>query len=223
VSIYLTLKTGGGTKRLGLGRGIHWHIENDISYYATDPEEQDIPYIRVELDDGSIVEYTDIETDIDPGNIDPSDLIQMDCITCHNRITHLVLVPDDTVDQLLSRGVISTSIPEIRRKAIEVYSNLYETTEIGLNGIAGLDSYYQSVYPDFYAESSDLSNLQLKPFNPPMLIQYSRKTSLIGQPIQIILGTRTPLVVCVVTTENISTTHARQCGLNVTSAIPYPL
>ena len=156
VSIYLTLKTGGGTKRLGLGRGIHWHIENDISYYATDPEEQDIPYIRVELDDGSIIEYTDIETDIDPGNIDPSDLIQMDCITCHNRITHLVLVPDDTIDQLLSRGVISTSIPEIRRKAIEVYSNLYETTEIGLNGIAGLDGYYQSVYPDFYAESSDL-------------------------------------------------------------------
>ena len=115
VSIYLTLKTGGGTKRLGLGRGIHWHIENDIFYYATDPEEQDIPYIRVELDDGSTIEYTDIETDIDPGNIDPADLIQMDCITCHNRITHLVLVPDDTI-----RASASGSIAVSRAFAISI-------------------------------------------------------------------------------------------------------
>jgi hypothetical protein len=155
ISIYLTLKTGGGTKRLGLGRGIHWHVENNVLFYTTDPEEQDIPYIRVELDDGSVIEYTDIEADIDPKGIEPSDLKQMDCITCHNRITHLVLPPEATVDQLLSRGVISTSIPEIRRKAIEVYSILYKTTEIGLNGIAGLDGYYQAVYPDFYGDNSE--------------------------------------------------------------------
>jgi nitrate/TMAO reductase-like tetraheme cytochrome c subunit len=156
LSIYLTLKTGGGTKRLGLGRGIHWHIENDILFYATDPEEQDIPYIRVELDDGSIIEYTDIASNIDPDNLDPSELIAMDCITCHNRITHLVLTPEATVDQLLSREVISTSIPEIRRKSVEVYSILYETTELGLSGIAGLHGYYQAVYPEFYSQSSDL-------------------------------------------------------------------
>jgi len=30
VSIYLTMKTGGGSKRAGLGRGIHWHIENKV-------------------------------------------------------------------------------------------------------------------------------------------------------------------------------------------------
>lgn len=35
-SIYLTLKTGGGSKRQGLGKGIHWHIENQISYLPTD-------------------------------------------------------------------------------------------------------------------------------------------------------------------------------------------
>ncbi len=156
VSIYLTLKTGGGTKRLGLGRGIHWHIENEVLFYTADNHQQSIPYVRVELEDGSIIEYVDIESDFDPDSVDLTELERMDCITCHNRITHLVLTPEDTVDQLLSRGVISTSIPEIRRKAIEVYSNLYETTEIGLNGIAGLDGYYQAVYPDFYAQSSDL-------------------------------------------------------------------
>src|SRR3990172_7290507 len=29
-SIFLTLKTGGGDARQGLGRGIHWHIQNKV-------------------------------------------------------------------------------------------------------------------------------------------------------------------------------------------------
>jgi nitrate/TMAO reductase-like tetraheme cytochrome c subunit len=35
-TLYLIMKTGGGTAREGLGYGIHWHIENAIDYYATD-------------------------------------------------------------------------------------------------------------------------------------------------------------------------------------------
>lgn len=152
-SIYLTLKTGGGTEREGLGKGIHWHIQNPVYYYPTDPEEQDIPYVVVQNEDGTENVYIDIESGFDPEKINPEDLVEMDCITCHNRITHLISGPEDTVDQLLSRGLISSDIPEIRRKAIEVYSNIYETTEIGLNGIEGLESYYQENYPEYYSEN----------------------------------------------------------------------
>ena len=156
LSIYLTLKTGGGSKRQGLGRGIHWHIENPILYLPTDRMEQNIPYVRVINDDGSFTEYIDLESDLDPADINPEELEEMDCITCHNRITHLVLTPEDTVDQLLTRGEISTEIPEIRQKAVEVYSNIYETTEKGINGIAGLSGYYKQYYPDFYAQNQNL-------------------------------------------------------------------
>lgn len=156
ISTYLTLKTGGGSKREGLGRGIHWHIENQIEYLATDPEEQEIPYVRVINDDGSIVEYHDIDSDIDPSTIDPEELEEMDCITCHNRITHLVLTPEKTVDELMVKGIISPDIPEIRRKAVEVYSAPYETTQMGLNGIDGLTGYYETYYPDYYAENKDV-------------------------------------------------------------------
>ena len=152
-SIYLTLKTGGGSEREGLGRGIHWHIENPVYYFATDAEEQDIPYVRVENEDGTISEYLAIDSEIDISSIDPEELKEMDCITCHNRITHLINSPEDTVDQLISRGKIDSDIPEIRRKAIEVYSNIYETTEKGQVGIEGLHNYYQTVYPDYYAEN----------------------------------------------------------------------
>ncbi len=151
MSLFLLMKTGGGSERLGLGRGIHWHIENKVFYLPTDDREQEIPYVRVVEDDGSISEYVDITAQLDPAEVDESQLKEMDCITCHNRITHLIATPEDTVNELMDRGLIAADIPEIRRKAVEVYSNLYDNVEVGLSGIAGLSSYYQTYYPEFYA------------------------------------------------------------------------
>jgi mono/diheme cytochrome c family protein len=156
ISIYLTLKTGGGSKRVGLGRGIHWHIENQILYLPTDETEQVIPYIQVTEDDGTLTKYVELGSGIDPENINPEDLKEMDCITCHNRITHLIATPEDTVDQMLSLGIISISIPDIRLKAVEVYGSQYESLQMGLIGIAGLEGYYQVVYPEFYEDNGQL-------------------------------------------------------------------
>jgi nitrate/TMAO reductase-like tetraheme cytochrome c subunit len=154
-STYLTLKTGGGSKRLGLGRGIHWHIENQVEFLATDPEEQDIPYVRVTDENGNVSEYIDAEADIDPTTIDPAELKTMDCITCHNRITHLVKQPEEVVDQLMTTNIISPDIPDIRLKAVEVYSASYDSVDMGVNGIAGLDGYYRAYYPEYYRANKD--------------------------------------------------------------------
>jgi len=154
-SIYLVLKTGGGSRRAGLGRGIHWHIENKVYFLPTDSEEQDIPYVRVVEDDGSINEYVDLEAKIDPAAIDPASLKEMDCITCHNRITHMVFYPRDTVDQLIARGLISADIPEIHRQAVDVYESVYDTTEAGLSRIGSLSNFYQTYYPDYYTKNKE--------------------------------------------------------------------
>ena len=155
LSTYLVLKTGGGSKREGLGRGIHWHIENKIEYLPLDPEEQVIPYVLVHEDDGTITEYVDVAFELDPRDVDPDDLVEMDCITCHNRITHLVKTPEATVDELMNRGIIDPEIPDIRRQAVEAYSQIYETTEIGLVGIAGIAAYYQAYFPEYYAGNQE--------------------------------------------------------------------
>ncbi|HLB64941.1 MAG TPA: c-type cytochrome domain-containing protein [Anaerolineales bacterium] len=147
---YLVLRTGGGSRREGLGRGIHWHIENPILYLALDPEEQEIPYVRVMNEDGSTTEFVDVEADLDVAEINPDDLEEMDCITCHNRITHLVLTPEATVDQLMARRIISPEIPEIRRRAVAAYAAAYESNDAALQALAGLETYYQQAYPDFY-------------------------------------------------------------------------
>ncbi|MBI4771434.1 MAG: hypothetical protein HY784_13755 [Chloroflexi bacterium] len=152
-SVYLVLKTGGGSKRLGLGRGIHWHIENRILYYPTDKEEQHIPYVRVYNDDGTVDEYTDLSegAGVDPASMPESALKEMDCITCHNRITHLVNTPEASLDIALSRGVIDAGIPEIKAKGVEVLRASYISQGQALNGIAGLEAYYRVYYPDYYA------------------------------------------------------------------------
>ncbi len=150
VSIYLTLKTGGGSQREGLGRGIHWHIENQTLFLPMDDHQQEIPYVRVISTDGEIDEYFDTEANITAEDIDPDDLVEMDCITCHNRITHFILPPEDTIDLLMSRGSISPDIPEIREKSIEVYSRQYNSVEMALSGIAGLEAYYRQYYQNYY-------------------------------------------------------------------------
>ena len=155
-SIYLILKTGGGSQRVGLGRGIHWHIENPVYYLPTDEEEQHIPYVRTVSEDGKVTEYIDVEANLDPQSIDESQLKVMDCITCHNRITHLVPAPEDAIDKLISGGLISADIPEIHRKALEVYSQVFDSQEMGLIHIEGLNGYYQTYYPDFYAQNAGL-------------------------------------------------------------------
>lgn len=153
---YLILKTGGGSQRTGLGQGIHWHIENPVQFLALDKEEQDIPFIRVTREDGSQVEYFDITANIDRSRINENDLEDMDCITCHNRITHLVPYPEDAIDSLLERGLISADIPEIRDISLKTYYKEYTSLETALASFDLLDYFYDQKYPDFYVQNKDL-------------------------------------------------------------------
>lgn len=154
-SIYLILKTGGGSRRVGLGKGIHWHIENKILYYSDDRQSQSIPYVRVYNDDGSYVEYTDIESDFDPATVQEADLKQMDCITCHNRITHLIAQPDDAVDSAMQRGLIDPTIPDIKLKSMEALAVNYPSVEVAQSGLTAVEEYYRVAYPDYYAANLD--------------------------------------------------------------------
>ena len=154
-SIYLVLRTGGGAKREGLGRGIHWHIQNKVYYYPTDSEEQKIPFVRVTNDDGSTSDYVDVESDFDTAQVDLTQLKEMDCITCHNRITHRIYTPEESLDRALSLGQISQGIPDIREKGVEVLSGDYATQADAQKGIAKLESYYKGNYEEYYEANSE--------------------------------------------------------------------
>jgi hypothetical protein len=153
--IYLVMKTGGGAKREGLGRGIHWHIVNQVYYYPGDPLDQSIPFVSVVNDDGSTTDYVDIESGFDASQIDRSQLKEMDCITCHNRITHLIHSPEESLDNAMAIGVIASDIPLIRSRGVEVLRGEYSSTEDAMQGIAGLDAYYQTHHSGYYGANTE--------------------------------------------------------------------
>jgi hypothetical protein len=156
LSVYMMMKTGGGANLQGVGSGIHWHVVNKVEFYATDPLSQNIPLVRVTNADGTTTDYVDTESNLDPATINQSQLKSVDCITCHNRVTHDFAPPADSVDNAMAAGLISAQIPEIKLKAVEVLSVPYKSQALAMNGIVGLQNYYIQYYSDFYSKNHDL-------------------------------------------------------------------
>lgn len=154
-SIFLILKTGGGTQREGLGRGIHWHIENEVYFLATDALEQQIPYVRVVEENGDVTEYYDIAADFGPEDVAGKYLERMDCITCHNRVTHAVPTPEEAVDQAIKKHLISADLPFVRQQAVALLRQSYDTTEAAMTAFNSLATYYAGNFPDVATAQSE--------------------------------------------------------------------
>ncbi len=150
--IYLIMKTGGGSMREGLGRGIHWHIENEVRFLASDSLEQEIPYVRSIDSEGNIKEYYDVASGLTPDDIAGSTLETMDCITCHNRVTHTIPNPGDAVDQAIHKGLISDELPFIRERAVELLSAINEGEQDVADSFDTLNDFYHENYPELYNE-----------------------------------------------------------------------
>lgn len=154
-TIYLALRTGGGSSRVGLGRGIHWHVENQVYFVATDDLEQNIPYVRVVGTDGTEEEFYALDTDLTPDEIAGMEEQQMDCITCHNRISHNIQPPERSVDLALARKQIDSDIPFIRYLGVSVLEGAYASDASGRAVVQELTDYYQTEFPDYYAENQE--------------------------------------------------------------------
>jgi nitrate/TMAO reductase-like tetraheme cytochrome c subunit len=151
-STFLILKTGGGSQREGLGRGIHWHIENQVYYLPTDELEQDIPYVRAFDAAGNMTEYYDIASGITPDDVAGSTLEEMDCITCHNRITHRIPDPQTAVSQALAKNLISQDLPDVYNQSVALLRAPYPDQQAALAAMTSLEDFYAENYPDVYAE-----------------------------------------------------------------------
>jgi len=155
-TLYLIMKTGGGTAREGLGYGIHWHIENAIDYYATDKLEQEIPYVRVTDIDGNVKEYIDVSADFDPSQVNEQELRRMDCITCHNRVTHRIPEPEVAINNAISKDLISRDLPYIVRESVALLRTEYSDKDTALQAMNGLMDFYNTNYPEVASQQSEL-------------------------------------------------------------------
>jgi hypothetical protein len=156
---HLSFKIGGGSHREGLGKGIHWHIENNIEYIFTDDKnlQQEIPWVRVtnaETGESRSTRTRDRSAPRFCGDDDDQDhLRQMDCVTCHNRNSHEFMTPDDALDDAMARNVISPEIPYFKQNAMAVIEREYPSMGHAAAAIEGLKNYYAANWPDYYADN----------------------------------------------------------------------
>jgi hypothetical protein len=151
----MLINVGGGSSTTGLVTGIHWHmnIANEVTYIPTDDHRQVIPWVQIKDRQGNVTQYYDRTRPLSPEQIAAAGKRRMDCVDCHNRPAHVYLPPDVAVDQAFVSGRLDPSIPYLKRKAVEVLSNPYDTTPQALTSIdTSLNEFYQTNYEDVYSQ-----------------------------------------------------------------------
>jgi hypothetical protein len=72
----------------------------------------------------------------------------MQCVDCHNRPTHTFELPERALDRAMGLGRISTTLPFIKKKAVELLKADYASNEEAAHRIpATLAGYYQQTDP----------------------------------------------------------------------------
>src|SRR5262245_31190030 len=142
----LQVHVGGGSERLGIAEGIHWHmnVANEVEYIATDDKRQVIPWVRVKDRFASIREYTVAGTT--PEDLARGERRRMDCMDCHNRPAHVIAAtPERAVNELLARGDLPKTLPFIRREAVKALKASYPSQDVAEREISRtLRDFYQS-------------------------------------------------------------------------------
>jgi hypothetical protein len=140
----LLLKVGGGVPEAGMGHGIHWHINPQVTvrYWARDRQRLDIPYIEVRngKNPPRVYRTPDCPDPLPKG----AELRRMDCIDCHNRPAHIYRSPRQLVDLSLANGILDTSLPYLKRYATDLLEQRYPDTPAAMTAIAkGFEEKYQ--------------------------------------------------------------------------------
>jgi len=135
-TVRLLVNVGGGSPAHGPAGGIHWHmlIQNKIEYFATDPQRQTIPWVRMTAADGRVTIYRSSGFKGDPA---PESIRRMDCMDCHNRPAHKFQSPDEAVDEAMYLGRIDASLPAVKRTAVDLLTRKYATQAAAFQSLSG--------------------------------------------------------------------------------------
>ena len=125
--------------------GIHWHASENtrVEYYAADEKRQDIPWMRVTDPDGTRRVFRTEKFTGEP----PADKIRvMDCLDCHNRPAHVFPTANDSVENAMAAGTLSTKLPNIKRVAVQAMTQKEITTDAAAP--AKIGEFLRAKYPD---------------------------------------------------------------------------
>jgi hypothetical protein len=141
----LTMNVGG--RKMGGIHGAHHGDGIQIRFVATDPQRQDIPLVEYE-NSVTGVKRTYVKKGTDASTHSSAPRIGMQCFDCHNRPAHAFEMPDRAVDQAITMGRLSPTLPFLKKTAVEILTAEYATREAAATQIpAALSAYYTSEHP----------------------------------------------------------------------------
>lgn len=117
--------------------GVHWHVGRDVRYVVGDDPMAEIDLITYTRRDGRVRTFVGApqlgvthDPDQDVARLGRGATWQaMDCIDCHNRVGHEAPDPMTVVDAAITSGAINQGLPYIRRDAVALLSDQYQTAE----------------------------------------------------------------------------------------------
>lgn len=148
----LMVLTGGG--ELGGIHGKHMGPGVEIHYAASDPKRQTIPWVEYRNSKRGTVKAF-LADGSDAKSIAKLPRYEMQCVDCHNRPTHTFDLPDRAVDRSLALGRMPSTLPFIKKKAVELLKAKYSSNDEAARAIpAALTDFYRQSNPALCAERS---------------------------------------------------------------------
>ncbi len=175
----VVLKVGGGNSNIA--EGIHWHVTSDVWYLPMDEEHLEIGWVGVEQDEGyKMYINPNFAGEVTSERIATEKKL-MDCIDCHNRVSHLFRSPDELLDSALSDSSIDDSLPFVKREAMKVIGTPSPNLKKAYAKAEGFEDFYRQNYPLVYegkkvsiAQAIDkLKEIIRLTFFPEMLVDWT--------------------------------------------------
>jgi nitrate/TMAO reductase-like tetraheme cytochrome c subunit len=153
-TVAVMLRPGGLGDASGV-LGVHWHVQQDVTYTSGDIRARKIDLVTITDKKGKKKDYvsgsqvtvsSNAAADIE--RLKSSQTTRtMDCVDCHNRIGHGVPSSERAVDEAISDGKISSALPFIKRDSVALLNGDYPSLEAADKAIEGLRSNYSTRYP----------------------------------------------------------------------------
>lgn len=151
----LLMKVGGRAWNGTVGiHGAHLAPNTSIQYIATDRERQTIPQVIYTDASGKQTIYNSTDSKPAPDALAKGEHRTMDCVDCHNRPTHTFQLPDRALDDAMSTGNISPSLPFIKKQALAALKvNYPDSATAGRQIAATLSAFYSGKYTRVYSQN----------------------------------------------------------------------
>jgi len=146
----MLVKIGGGNHGIGI-HGTHLGPGVRIRYGHSDEARQVIPWVEYSNQNtGRRTAY--LAPGAKPGGSGLT-IREMDCMDCHNRPAHSYSLPERAIDDAMTGGSISTSLPFAKKTSVALAKGSYASeADAAMQIPAAFVKYYRETWPAVYAK-----------------------------------------------------------------------